>query len=239
MVWASLTKKAIPSENYDLPAPMWAGGVSFHDSLWLSYSPFRVGGYAICQVNPNTEGEKRYSPIYVVPAEWEAFVAPAFAFCRANPALFSNAYIPMTLLRRTQLTALLNSPNPYLAAFACRTLTQTGMLDRKTIDRALLQADPFRQAMMTYLLLSNEPVWEATVVAEIEAGISAITRAAQTVNALNGITLGTGLALVTSGGLATQGARDDLAQARKRLAPDAPGDTYISIILHGYERSDK
>lgn len=190
-------------------------------------------------MNPKAEGKDRYSPVYVVPAEWQAFVAPAFAFCRANSTLFIDTDARLTAARRTQLTTLLTSPNPYLAAFACRTLTKAGAVDAETVDRALLQADPFRQAMMTYLLLANVPEMDNATALVVESSIHAITNGAATLDSLHGIALGTEAALITVGGTATWGARDDLAEVQKRLAPDGAADTYISALLRGHERTDK
>ena len=237
-VLSSLNEKKSPSEKYDFPIPFVYNGPAYLKSH-ISYSPFRVGGYAICQVTPNAEGKDRYSPVYVVPAEWQAFVVPAFAFCRANPTLFSDSDTHMTAARRTKLTALLTSPNPYLAAFACRTLTRAAAVDPETVDMALLQADPFRQAVMTYLLLANVPQQDNATALVVEGSIHAVTNAADTLDDLNGIALGIGAALETTGGTATWGARDDLAEARKRLAPDGAADSYVSALLHGHERTDK
>ncbi len=237
-VLASLNEKKAPSEKYDFPTSLVYNGPAYLKSH-VTESPFRVGGYAICEVNPKATGQDRYSPIYVVPAEWSAFVAPAFAFCRANPALFSDTDTRMTAARRTLLTNLLTSPNPYLAAFACRTLTRTGAVDAATIDRALLQTDPFRQAMMTYLLLANVPEMDNATALVVEGSIHAITNDAGTLDSLNGIALGIGAALDASGGPATWGARDALEEARKRLAPDGAADSYVSALLRGHERTDK
>ena len=239
VVQASLAKKTLPSEDYDLPVQTAWGGCT-PESLFQYYnSPLRIGGYAICEVNPKAEGEERYSPLYVVPAEWQAFVVPAFAFCRANPTLFSDTDARMTAARRARLTALLTSPNPYLAAFACQALTRAAAVDAETIDVALAQPDPFRQAMMTYLLLANVPRQDNATATVVEGSIHAATNAADTLDDLNGIALGIGSALVTAGEPATWGARDDLAEARKRLAPDGAADSYISALLQGHERTDK
>ncbi len=237
-VKAALTTKTIPSEDYSVLGLGPFGGPT-NAIYHAMYSPFRVGGYAICQVNPNAQGQDRYAPVYVVPTEWQAFVAPAFAYCRANPTLFSDTDTHMTAARRTRLTALLTSLNPYLAAFACRTLTRAGAVDAGTVDRALLQADPFRQAAMTYLLLANVPQRDNATALVVEGSIHAITNDAGTLDSLNGLALGIGAALETTGGPATWGARDDLAEARKRLAPDGAADSYVSAMLQGHERTDK
>lgn len=120
-----------------------------------SVKPFELfisGGIAVFPLPQDLHNSAQALPIYSVPAQWQEFVLPAWQYYQANSALFEQRN---AMQNRDQLQQLLEHNNPLLAVAACRTLSQSRLLDQDFINGSLLQTTQLRQAVFTFVLLDQ------------------------------------------------------------------------------------
>jgi len=142
------------------------------------YSPFRSGGLALLGYNDAEAGARQFDATYLVPDEWKAYVAPAYAYVHAHPADFNPK---ATSKNRAELRHLLSGANPVLAVFAARTLCGTGAQDWNYVRYHWSDSQGVRGAAILLLVLGSGGVDAAgrlpgLLAAQASASVSTVRR---------------------------------------------------------------
>ena len=146
----------------------------------------------LARINEQKEGAEEFGPVYLIPAEWKDFPAPAVEYYRKYADLFQPKSVSE---HRAALWRLLEAENPFIAIIACRVLAETGNLDQGFIEGPLARARGVRQGAFTFLYLEH---------LQTEAKDQAIQKFGEVIaqttepDGFDGITVGARLALSRS-----------------------------------------
>ena len=138
------------------------GGEEEGSNDFFRYGP---GGTTIVRINDETSDDRKFSPAYLIPREWAAFVAPALK-TKALPLLL---FADLNLALKAQLEAALSDPNPFIAIEAARNLEWAQLLDADFVRGPLVKSRGFEQSAFAFLVarqlayqgnLAKEPLLE-------------------------------------------------------------------------------
>jgi hypothetical protein len=147
------------------------------------YSPFARGGLVLCRYRAERQDSGRFSPVYVLPSDWEPFVKPALEEYRSKRGSFRLEEEG----QQADLERLLKHENPLLAVVALRTLVERGRISGPALQDVLVQSRDLRQASLVYAALTGASEHDASTVDQAVAGAIG---AAQRAVGLKGLALG-------------------------------------------------
>lgn len=207
--------------------------------MWETYSPFiffGVGGTIIVKINPESDGDAKFRPAYVIPPEWIKFVEPALTFHRANPDLFRADLAAQNIER---LRPLLTHDNPFVAIASARALLGVEGADMTFFGERVATSRGLRQAAFTHLLLKFlVPRRQQVAAVEISKTIDSTTSADQLQNVVVGLYATTDRNLYSLDRSLHQLRHELLGQAAKKFLTfesQSAASAYIRTIL---ERED-
>ena len=190
------------------------------ENLWSDHdNRFILGGTIICRIDSAVSGSGKFSNDDLIPATWQQYVPNALNYHKKHPDLFvaENAK-----KNNAVLMVLVDSPNPFLSIDAVRCLAKSGLLSASFVQSHLADADTYKQAVFTLLLLDNStPQTRPVLMKEIGDLISNAPSAGN----LKGIALDA--YVVHDDVLLAQ-----LDQKVSALNTHTPADAYITNILH-------
>lgn len=151
---------------------------------------FRGGATVIMAVDSSKAGRDRFGTVFLLPTQWEAFVAPAYRAYTAEPTLFDVAKVSTNA---GKLKISLDSANPFIAIAATRTLAQTNRLGQDFVTDTLTRSRGLRQATFTALFIgqgADKVALGALQTGEPFAPLVASLVSAQPVSGLKNLLLG-------------------------------------------------
>jgi len=146
------------------------------------FAPFRDGpSLVVCRFNSYAEGEAKCSPNYLLPREWEKWVAPAVDARRRRAGA-----PPVAKATRAQGAANLEEPNPLLVIDEFRRRTDDGSEEHGFGEKPLRENRGFLQAVLTYLFVTSAEGRRGA----IERSVARVIAGAQSQDSITGLTLG-------------------------------------------------
>ncbi|MDQ3814355.1 MAG: hypothetical protein M3347_10440 [Armatimonadota bacterium] len=188
-------QKDVWNYKFEKPSFIAAGLVGTPINSQDKYLPFFCHSTVICRLNkeattdPDNPTESEFFPLYVIPSEWQQSVMPAFQFYQTNSKLFQVATAAQ---HHEQLLKLIEEENPFLAIAAWRTLVQAHRIEESLIQGPLARSIGFKQAVLTYVLLTHSA---KDAQSKLTEQISRIVENADNSAQLEGLAWGTQVAL--------------------------------------------
>ena len=148
------------SYEWQLPAGIYQQYLVSDSGTADPYLAFYGNNMIVCRINnslPTTAvnlfGSKFY-PLYLIPAQWKAYIIPALSYFRDNSEMFQSRNAAKNTDRLWKLTA---DVNPIIAIQALRVLFQGSQMNGLRLSKLLTGATGLKQAIFTFEVMGLKP----------------------------------------------------------------------------------